>query len=167
MLNTDLHNSNVQRKMSESQFLENMQYSGGEPLSPDYLRGLYQRILREPIQFKEVDRLYPDAMKQIQANLRSKGGKWHRRHLLLTPDHLIILRKYDPTEERGNCLFSIPLARCTLGWIGKEKDKQYCLRLYIHPSDETTSFLLVSFASAVQLHAWSLALQRETTLWCV
>ena len=59
MLNTDLHNPQVKKKMSKEEFLKNNRgINEGENLPSDFLEDLYERIKNDEIKMK------------------SDGGKW-------------------------------------------------------------------------------------------
>ena len=64
MLNTDLHNPSVTRKMEQSEFVTNNRgINDGNDLPKIFLEDLYQRILEEEIKTEETDQ-YPNATKR-------------------------------------------------------------------------------------------------------
>ena len=94
MLNTDAHNGNVQNKMTEKQFIENIHYtSGGETIPTDFLCDLFSRILSDEIKFKREEIAFPDTVKVGTVFLHSKGSNWHNRWLLLTKKRLLVFKK--------------------------------------------------------------------------
>lgn len=61
MLNTDIHNPNVARKMTLDDWKKNNRgINGGEDLPIEYLTKIYNRILKEEIKF-EPDTEYTNA----------------------------------------------------------------------------------------------------------
>ena len=64
MLNTDLHNPSIKKKMEMSEFLANNRgVNEGEDLPGVFLEDLYQRILEEEIKTEDTKQ-YPNALKR-------------------------------------------------------------------------------------------------------
>lgn len=64
MLNTDLHNPSVTRKMEQAEFVQNNRgINDGNDLPKVFLEDLYQRIYEEEIKTEETDQ-FPNATKR-------------------------------------------------------------------------------------------------------
>ena len=63
MLNTDLHNPSIKKKMTLEEFIKNQRgNNGGKDFPRVYLEDLYQRIKEDKIQMEDV--LFPNALKR-------------------------------------------------------------------------------------------------------
>ena len=97
MLNTDAHNNHVQDKMTEKQFIENININltsqGGESVPSVFLEDLYERITISEIKFSRAEMSFPDAIKMGHVFVHSKGSKWHSRWLILSNNHLLFFKK--------------------------------------------------------------------------
>lgn len=102
MLNSDAHNMNVLHKMTEKQFIENIQYTnGGEDIPDDFLRDLYFRINTEEIKMEQSEVRFPDAVRKGWLFIHSKGSLgsgWKQRWVVLSGNCLYLFKR---PEVRG------------------------------------------------------------------
>ncbi|XP_061149255.1 PH and SEC7 domain-containing protein 1 isoform X2 [Syngnathus typhle] len=76
LLNTDLHGQNVGKAMSSSRFVSNLEgMNDGENFSKDLLKGLYNSIKSEPLQWAiDEEELTSALTEEVDAPLRSKSN---------------------------------------------------------------------------------------------
>ncbi|XP_051907752.1 PH and SEC7 domain-containing protein 2 [Hippocampus zosterae] len=76
LLNTDLHGQNVGKAMSSSRFVSNLEgMNDGQNFSKDLLKGLYNSIKSEPLQWAvDEQELTSVWMEEVDAPLRSKSN---------------------------------------------------------------------------------------------
>lgn len=169
MLNTDVHNPGVTSKMTEKQFIDNIQYTqGGEDVPEDFLRDLYYRISSEEIKFLKDEVRFPDAVKKGWLWVYTKNGistSWVQRWVVLCTEFLHILKQ----ARSSTVICSIPLVNAVVTPVGKEKGKTFCLRLHIPPKTASEyqirnilaseNHLLMSAGSAPEISKWSRAIE--------
>ena len=85
MLNTDLHNPYVKKKMTQAEFINNNRdINQGKSLPLVFLQDLYQRILDDEIKTRN-DVLFPKAIKRGYLLIKKKK-KLHRYWFVLDKD---------------------------------------------------------------------------------
>eukprot|EP00727_Mastigamoeba_balamuthi_P002115 m51a1_g11900 putative ankyrin repeat-containing protein (859) ;mRNA; f:612080-616119 len=154
MLNTDVHNPSVKRKMTLSQFIYGAkQMNGGKDFPRELLEDIYYNIIDSDIKLGKP--LYPHAVKE--GWLHKDGRLAHRRWFLADPTGLMYFRAPDLQELKGRypiegmnlVLFPIvPGKRYRFSVIYIESNKQEELRL--------------SVEREISYYAWIDALQRLT-----
>ena len=77
MLNTDLHNPSIKKKMTPEEFVKNQRgINDGKDLPKVFLEDLYQRIKEEKIQMEDV--LYPNALKRGYLSREKYSKKYQK-----------------------------------------------------------------------------------------
>ncbi|XP_055677938.1 PH and SEC7 domain-containing protein isoform X2 [Lutzomyia longipalpis] len=142
LLNTDLHGQNIGRKMTCSEFIDNLsELNDGENFPKDILKYLYQAIKNHPLEWA-LDEESPDQQKS-RADNSIQGNQLGTNSLLDTMNSVAaieykkgyVMRKccYDSNYKKSFCgLFSAP--------FGKRSWKMfYCtlrdLVLYLHKDE--------------------------------
>jgi Sec7-like guanine-nucleotide exchange factor len=84
MLNTDAHNPNIKKKMTEQEFVRtNRGINEGQDIVPEYLIDIYCRIVTNEIKMEHES--FPDALKM--GWLWIKGTHAHTTHTTHTHAH--------------------------------------------------------------------------------
>jgi len=127
MLNTDLHNPQVKKKMSKEEFLKNNRgINEGENLPNDFLADLYERIKNDEIKMKSDGGKWDKASKkgwlQLAKNKESAKKLW----CVLTDTSLYWFKKMGDPE-----LGSLPLMFFKL-----ERDKTKKLTFYLTQAEK-------------------------------
>ena len=83
MLNTDLHNIYVKKKMTSAEFVNNNRdINQGKNLPLAFLQDLYQRILEDEIKTKNAE-IFPKAVKRGYLNVKKGKGKEKKLWIIL------------------------------------------------------------------------------------
>jgi hypothetical protein len=106
LLNSDLHNPAVPRKMSVRDFIENVRGAiPAEALSDSKLTEVYHSIRTDPIQFRRADDLFAMASPKLRGRLERRGGlfqRWTVYYFVLTDGCLYYFPNETTDEPLGN-----------------------------------------------------------------
>jgi Sec7-like guanine-nucleotide exchange factor len=79
MLNTDAHNPNIKKKMTEQEFVRtNRGINEGQDIVPEYLIDIYCRIVTNEIKMEHES--FPDALKMGWLWIKGTHHTHHRTH---------------------------------------------------------------------------------------
>eukprot|EP01104_Vermistella_antarctica_P009132 TRINITY_DN2327_c0_g1_i1.p1 TRINITY_DN2327_c0_g1~~TRINITY_DN2327_c0_g1_i1.p1 ORF type:complete len:1442 (+),score=522.24 TRINITY_DN2327_c0_g1_i1:236-4561(+) len=130
MLNTDLHNPQIKKKMTKEEFVKNNSGFPTGSMPDEYLHAIYHKIASNEIRMESANKLFVNPEKK--GFMVKQGGRvktWKKRYFVLSDNCLHYFKKEDDAQHMGKACGMIPLEDIKVRKSVKSK-KSHSFELY-------------------------------------
>eukprot|EP01103_Thecamoeba_quadrilineata_P008894 TRINITY_DN18603_c0_g1_i1.p1 TRINITY_DN18603_c0_g1~~TRINITY_DN18603_c0_g1_i1.p1 ORF type:complete len:447 (-),score=87.40 TRINITY_DN18603_c0_g1_i1:158-1363(-) len=164
MLNTDLHNPSIKKKMTKKEFLTNNKgIAGGKDLPAEFMEELYDRVVKNEIKI-QGDGILTRAVKQGWLHKLGLNYLWQKRWFVLSNNTLYYYLSPDDHNPRA----IIPLVGLTVRRVDAESSGyDNAFELFDEQNDQVKAakFLGTASKSSHKKYLFRAASDREVDEW--